>query len=320
MIDFSKLWSSLPTTSMSFASSIAPIRAGSACSIAGCCRASSRLSKPAFSTNWRIATPTTAAELADFLALDPGYLSRLLAGLAKRGFLSRRPSAKDRRAVVLGLTDAGRRGLCRTRPPLEGRGRPRCLAALPAGRRHDLVSAMATIERHRWKCRAIEHADPHPRAGRSGLDRRAPWYALCPRIRLRFGFRGLGGRDCREIPQGLRRRARALLDRRSWTDGASAASCWSSTAAKSPNCAYCWSNWMRADWVLAGGWSKSASRFAKAAGYREITLWTNSILDLRPAMLYESLGFVLVQGDAASQLRPRPDRPGLEHAARSRLI
>ena len=44
----------------------------------------------------------TAAELADFLALDPGYLSRLLAGLTKRGLLSREPSKADGRAMALG--------------------------------------------------------------------------------------------------------------------------------------------------------------------------------------------------------------------------
>ena len=51
---------------------------------------------------------STAAELADFLALDPGYLSRLLAGLSRRGLVSRQPSQDDRRAALLELTPAGR--------------------------------------------------------------------------------------------------------------------------------------------------------------------------------------------------------------------
>src|SRR5688572_26767574 len=50
----------------------------------------------------------TAADLADFLALDPGYLSRLLASLGKRGLVNRKPSAKDRRAAILELTPSGR--------------------------------------------------------------------------------------------------------------------------------------------------------------------------------------------------------------------
>jgi len=50
----------------------------------------------------------TASQLASDLALDSGYLSRILAGFEKRGLLERRPSAEDGRQLILGLTDQGR--------------------------------------------------------------------------------------------------------------------------------------------------------------------------------------------------------------------
>lgn len=49
----------------------------------------------------------TAAELAMALALDAGYLSRILRGFDRRGLLQREPSASDRRQTRLSLTAAG---------------------------------------------------------------------------------------------------------------------------------------------------------------------------------------------------------------------
>jgi DNA-binding MarR family transcriptional regulator/GNAT superfamily N-acetyltransferase len=50
----------------------------------------------------------TASELASEIALDPGYLSRILAGFEKRGWVQKRPSEEDARQLILGLTDQGR--------------------------------------------------------------------------------------------------------------------------------------------------------------------------------------------------------------------
>ena len=50
----------------------------------------------------------TAAELARDLALDPGYLSRILRGFARDGLVERRPSPSDSRRAHLALTAAGR--------------------------------------------------------------------------------------------------------------------------------------------------------------------------------------------------------------------
>ena len=51
----------------------------------------------------------SATELCEELGLDPGYLSRILRGLEKRGLVSKSPSRKDGRQSLLGLTAPGRK-------------------------------------------------------------------------------------------------------------------------------------------------------------------------------------------------------------------
>ena len=50
----------------------------------------------------------TASAIADELGLDAGYLSRILRDLGKRGLIARAPSEGDARQRLLALTDAGR--------------------------------------------------------------------------------------------------------------------------------------------------------------------------------------------------------------------
>ncbi len=52
--------------------------------------------------------PLTAGDLTRSLGLDPGYLSRMLAGFEKEGLLERRRSAEDGRVSHLALTSKGR--------------------------------------------------------------------------------------------------------------------------------------------------------------------------------------------------------------------
>jgi len=51
----------------------------------------------------------TAAELCKDLELDPGYLSRMLRGFEKRGLVRKAPSATDARQSLLQLTPRGRK-------------------------------------------------------------------------------------------------------------------------------------------------------------------------------------------------------------------
>ena len=86
----------------------------------------------------------TAKELSRTLALDPGYLSRMLAAFAARRLVSRRPSATDKRESLLSLTARGRGEFGK----LDARSDAdvaQLLASLDAGKRTSLVASMRTI-------------------------------------------------------------------------------------------------------------------------------------------------------------------------------
>src|SRR5215469_716926 len=52
--------------------------------------------------------PVTASDIAGELALDAGYLSRILGGFDRQGLIEKRTSDRDNRQVILVLTDRGR--------------------------------------------------------------------------------------------------------------------------------------------------------------------------------------------------------------------
>jgi len=87
----------------------------------------------------------TASELAKDLGLDSGYLSRILLKFRKRGMLARKPSASDGRQSHLQFTPKGQKAFA----PLE-RAATRDVAAmlrpLAAQDQASLVDAMHTIE------------------------------------------------------------------------------------------------------------------------------------------------------------------------------
>lgn len=88
---------------------------------------------------------TGAAELARGLDIDPGYLSRLLAGLRARGLLESVPVPGDARRSLLSLSAAGRRAFA----PVNRRSHERTAALLSHLREADqarLLDATATIE------------------------------------------------------------------------------------------------------------------------------------------------------------------------------
>ena len=87
----------------------------------------------------------TAAELADELDLDRGYLSRLLKGFETQRLLARQASQEDGRRQHLRLTPAGRRVF----EPLERRSQEQVeamLADLDEGRRGAVLKAMEVIQ------------------------------------------------------------------------------------------------------------------------------------------------------------------------------
>ena len=87
-----------------------------------------------------------AVRLGRELGLDSGYLSRILQRFERDGLISRQASAADRRQSALALTDAGRAAFA----PLEAASRAEAgamLGALPEPAQAAVVDAMGRLER-----------------------------------------------------------------------------------------------------------------------------------------------------------------------------
>jgi len=235
---------------------------------------------------------TTATELGAALAMDPGHLSRLLHGFRRRGLLTRRTSAHDRRSRQLALTPRGRREFAR----IDARQRAdvqRQLDPLDASRRRRVVGRLAEVEellggpgatgtvtlrRHRpgdmgW----ITHRQAVLYHEEYGWNEE--YEALIARIMADF----LDHHDAR--------RERCWVAER---DGEIVGSIFcvkkSATVAK-----------LRLLYVepstrgtgLGTRLVRECIAFARRAGYRKLTLWTNSVLTAA-RRIYEREGFTLV--------------------------
>lgn len=87
----------------------------------------------------------TATELGRDLALDAGYMSRILRRFESRGWLARVASPADARQSLLKLTEAGYAAFA----PLQQQSRDEAtalLAGLPAAARGKLIDAMASVQ------------------------------------------------------------------------------------------------------------------------------------------------------------------------------
>lgn len=88
---------------------------------------------------------TSARDIGRALDLDAGYLSRTLRAFEKRGFVSRKPSKADARASDIAITARGRKAMA----PFEARSQEQIgamLAGLTADERERLAAAMGEIE------------------------------------------------------------------------------------------------------------------------------------------------------------------------------
>jgi len=87
----------------------------------------------------------TASELARELALDAGYLSRILNGFTRRGVIAKTAAKNDARKTILRLSARGRRII----GPLEAKARAQVGAMLdgvPGAQQGRLIEAMRAIE------------------------------------------------------------------------------------------------------------------------------------------------------------------------------
>ena len=87
----------------------------------------------------------SATELCEELGLDPGYLSRILRGLGKRGLVSKSPSPRDGRQSLLGLTARGRQTFA-TLDERQNQEVAALLQALSPAQQGRLAEAMRSIE------------------------------------------------------------------------------------------------------------------------------------------------------------------------------
>lgn len=89
---------------------------------------------------------STATEVGRDLGLDAGYLSRLLSKFETRGWLKRSPAPEDARQALLVLTPVGRKAFA----PVEKSARQQVsawLERLPSPQRDRLAKAMETVQR-----------------------------------------------------------------------------------------------------------------------------------------------------------------------------
>jgi DNA-binding MarR family transcriptional regulator/N-acetylglutamate synthase-like GNAT family acetyltransferase len=235
----------------------------------------------------------TAAWLRKELDLDAGYLSRILGGFRKRRLVVRARSAHDGREGLLSLTPQGRRAFA----VLDARSEAQVGAMLervPAPRRDSLVAAMRQIQVALGARETVEGpflVRDHQPGDLGWIVHRhgalyarehgyyAQFEALVAEIVAAFGKRHDPRRErCWIAERAGENLGSVLLVRKS------------QTVAK-----------LRLLLVepsarglgIGGALVNECVRFARGAGYRKITLWTQS--ELRAARrIYEQVGFELV--------------------------
>ncbi|MDP6565639.1 MAG: bifunctional helix-turn-helix transcriptional regulator/GNAT family N-acetyltransferase [Alphaproteobacteria bacterium] len=239
----------------------------------------------------------TASQLGDELNLDRGYLSRILRGFATKGLIDRTPSPEDGRQTVLRLSDRGREAFAM----LNARSRTEIAAMLDSLAAEDqdrLLHAMNVIRRLLGGApdrptplllRQHEPGDMGWVASRHGL-----LYAE------EFGWdeqfealvAGIVGDFLKHYDGKLERCWIAELD------GDVVGSVF--VVKHSPTIAQ-----LRLLLVepkarghgIGGRLIDECLRFARRAGYRKMTLWTNSVL-LSARRLYQAAGFRLIAEEA----------------------
>lgn len=234
-----------------------------------------------------------AADLARDLSLDPGYLSRLVNRLRREGLTDRRPAARDRRQSILSLTDRGREVFA----TVDRRSREEIgslLASMPETDQRRLVEALGVAGR------VLGDAHPAPivvlrehRPGDMGWVVQAHGALYADEFGWDARFEALVA----EIVAGFLRTFDPVWER-----------CWIAERDGVPvGCVFV----VRQDDEAAklrlllvdpsargGGLGRTlvqeCIRFARAAGYRRLVLWTNDVL-IGARRIYEAEGFSVTE-------------------------
>jgi DNA-binding MarR family transcriptional regulator/GNAT superfamily N-acetyltransferase len=236
----------------------------------------------------------TASELGRELGIDAGYLSRILRGFARRGVLARSAVKGDARKTTLRLTARGKA----TVAPLEARARDQIgalLKTVPAADQGRLVASMRTVQRALRPGSVPKVKLRSHRPGDMGwvVERHGSLYWV------EYGWdesfealvAGIVAKFIEHLEPKLERCWIAELD------------------GERVGCIFC----VRQSKTVAklrlllvdprargfGLGSRLVGeciRFARAAGYRELTLWTNDVL-VAARRIYERVGFELVESE-----------------------
>jgi DNA-binding MarR family transcriptional regulator/GNAT superfamily N-acetyltransferase len=233
------------------------------------------------------------AELRRDLDLDAGYLSRILSGFTDSGFVAKEKSEADARRQMVRLTDDGRRAFDEL-DRLQADAIATMLAPLDEGQRAELVTSMGRIRRalgDEPRRRGLVLRPPAPGdlgwvverhgfryATEYGWD--TTFEALVARILAGFAERG-----------DIKREAAWIAE----LDG-ERVGCVFCTASTDPDA----SDTAQLRLLLVEPSARGAGvgtrlvdeclRFARRAGYRRITLWTNDVL-VAARRIYERSGF-----------------------------
>jgi DNA-binding MarR family transcriptional regulator/N-acetylglutamate synthase-like GNAT family acetyltransferase len=237
---------------------------------------------------------TTATELGRELDLDRGYLSRILHGFLERGLLERTRSERDGRESWLSLNERGRRAF----EPLDSLQREEIgalLAPLDDHQQQRLVSAMSSIQRLLGGAR-VRGADGYTLRGHQPGDlgwvvqRHAELYAQEYGFDVEFEAL-VASIVARFIQQYDARRERCwIAEHNGERLGCVFLVKGTKTVAK-----------LRLFLVepdargqgIGSHLVDECIRFARAAGYRKLRLWTQSVL-LAARHIYARAGFQLV--------------------------
>jgi DNA-binding MarR family transcriptional regulator/GNAT superfamily N-acetyltransferase len=237
----------------------------------------------------------TATAIGETLALDPGYLSRILSGFAAAKLVSRKRAPRDRRQVTLTLTAKGRRAF----QDLNSRSQQRAtevLEGLGKSGQQRLISAMSGVEEllsNTKPAATLAVIIREPRPGDIG-------WAIAAHGELYAREFGLN-EEFEALVATLFARFAAQHDparERLWIaelNGERVGCVFVVRNAEDPDVAQ-----LRCLLVDPKGRGLGIGRrlvdeclaFAKRAGYRAIMLWTNDVL-VSARRIYEAAGFTL---------------------------
>jgi DNA-binding MarR family transcriptional regulator/GNAT superfamily N-acetyltransferase len=243
----------------------------------------------------------TATRIGTILDLDAGYLSRILRSFEQEGLLIRGPSETDKRQTILTLTASGRAAFA----PLEQRSRQQIgemLAALPEPAREAVVGGMQTITRLLSGGPRPDWTTRHPAPGDIGwvIERHGALYAA------EYGFNHKFEALVADVAGAFLNQNDPTRER-AWIalcDGVRLGSVFLVRQTDDIG---------KLRLLLAEPSARGLGigkrlvqdciEFARQAGYRRITLWTNDIL-LAARNIYRAAGFRLVSSAPHSDFGP----------------